>query len=890
MNEHDGILLDRWEATGDSQAFMELVARYQGMVFAVCFRIVRDRTTAEDLVQECFLKFTRSRPTNVHSIGPWLHRMATRSALDHLRSDRRRAVREQIYAADKELTVEAAWNDIEAILDEELNALSDESRAAIVCHYLQGHTQTEVAAILGIPRTTVRSRIEKGLDQLQRRLKARGITVPAAALASMMAANLSHAAPPGLANAMGKAVLRGQFKPQKPVRKHHRKLMSAAFAAVIALVTWIGVQSAGLNLFAPSASNVVQQPVVALSPDPPTLDDPVEIAQITEPIAPSARPVAEPAAVAEAPPEPTTIRVKCVDEAGQPISGARVYVYQSLDLGTGLIWGREREHIQQADGPLLSDGEGFVNFRAFKGAEDRTPSRVAYAIVPDKYVGIWEAAYRPVGELTEQERELLMVPSKRVSGRVLAPEGYDLGAVRVETLYVSLPPRGRLIGNTFGVAHIQDEELFPGLFGIAVDATGQFEVANIPADGRFAIRGQATGLGERQVSFMDVKQAQFVELNLEPEGAIEGTVRFAHNLMPVVGRKVYCETHSNKAMSRIQSATTDHLGKYRIEGLSEGAYHLVVGIDADPPTQIARGKGEVNVEAGLVTDQVDFDLEVGVIVTGTMSRKDSGEPVEDVHIGAVSPADSSGTCINQASTGKDGRFEIRLPLGETKLYIAAVPREIAFPEENERAVSLTSANVKPEPVDFALDAEAMDWSTVGKGFIQGRVIDSEGNPAENVLITQGHKRKFGPKEMSTSGKILGRTDPEGGFRIELSTYGTYKITFGGYEWSAHSTEWFGLEKDETKELGDITLYQYTAELSIKMLDDEGNPVPDVHYAVSAPDYYQPFDRHASDAEGMIRLKNLPETEISVRYNREGYQGNTWEGFAGESIEIVIPRE
>src|SRR5690606_38526862 len=148
---------------------------------------------------------------------------------------------------------------------------------------------------------------------------------------------------------------------------------------------------------------------------------------------------------------------------------------------------------------------------------------------------------------------------------------------------------------------------------------------------------------------------------------------------------------------------------------------------------------------------------------------DTGEPVEHVHIGAISPAGQSGTCINQASTGKDGRFEIRLPLGETKLYIAAVPKGIAFPEENERVVSLSSGNIKPEPVDFVLDAETMDWSTVGKGFIHGRVVDNEGRPAENVLITQGHKRKFGPKEMSTSGKILGRTDQMGEFRIELST-------------------------------------------------------------------------------------------------------------------------
>jgi len=42
MGEHDGNLLDRWESTGDQDAFMELVVRYQGMVYGTCLRIVKD--------------------------------------------------------------------------------------------------------------------------------------------------------------------------------------------------------------------------------------------------------------------------------------------------------------------------------------------------------------------------------------------------------------------------------------------------------------------------------------------------------------------------------------------------------------------------------------------------------------------------------------------------------------------------------------------------------------------------------------------------------------------------------------------------------------------------------------------------------------------------------
>lgn len=212
MNELDGSLLDRWETTGDNQAFMELVARYQGMVYGVCLRIVRDNAKAEDLVQECFLKLTRSRPKGRDSLGPWLHRVATTTAINEQRSDIRRATREKKYMESRPGHESAGWDDVNEILDAELNALPDACRAVIVSHYLEGHTQVEVADQLGIPRTTVSSRIQKGLGLLERKLKSRGVVVPAVALFGMMATEMSYATPASLAEAMGKAVLRGVFR------------------------------------------------------------------------------------------------------------------------------------------------------------------------------------------------------------------------------------------------------------------------------------------------------------------------------------------------------------------------------------------------------------------------------------------------------------------------------------------------------------------------------------------------------------------------------------------------------------------------------------------------------------------------------------------------------
>jgi RNA polymerase sigma-70 factor (ECF subfamily) len=87
MIEQDAYLLDRWNSHGDSQSFMEIVARYQGMVYAVCLRILRDHGKAEDLVQECFFKLTRTRPKSVDALGPWLHRVAINQSLNRLRTN-----------------------------------------------------------------------------------------------------------------------------------------------------------------------------------------------------------------------------------------------------------------------------------------------------------------------------------------------------------------------------------------------------------------------------------------------------------------------------------------------------------------------------------------------------------------------------------------------------------------------------------------------------------------------------------------------------------------------------------------------------------------------------------------------------------------------------------
>ncbi|MDB5291172.1 MAG: sigE 24 [Phycisphaerales bacterium] len=213
-SDTDLVLLRRFAEKGDPAAFSEIVRRYAGMVFSVSRRILNDRARAEEVSQETFYRLM-TRPQSVsQSLGGWLHKAATRLAVDEQRSDFARRRREtQVAEEMREVTppddAGPRWADVSPHVDEALAALPDDERELLIRHFLRGEAQADLAAEAGTSAATLSRRMKSAVDLLRRELRRRGVNVAPALLPVLFARHAIEAAPHALLTELGKMAMVG---------------------------------------------------------------------------------------------------------------------------------------------------------------------------------------------------------------------------------------------------------------------------------------------------------------------------------------------------------------------------------------------------------------------------------------------------------------------------------------------------------------------------------------------------------------------------------------------------------------------------------------------------------------------------------------------------------
>ena len=201
-NASDLELLARYNRHHAEDAFATLVRRHVDLVHSAALRQVRSPELAEEVTQTTFTKLARLAPQLATDtiLTAWLYQVTRREAIDVVRREARRQLREQIATELNTMNATTAdWAHIEPILDEAMAELDETDRAAVLLRYFENKSLREVGATLGTSDDAAQKRVSRAVERLREFFAKRGITVGTSGLAVVISANAVQAAPVGLA-------------------------------------------------------------------------------------------------------------------------------------------------------------------------------------------------------------------------------------------------------------------------------------------------------------------------------------------------------------------------------------------------------------------------------------------------------------------------------------------------------------------------------------------------------------------------------------------------------------------------------------------------------------------------------------------------------------------
>jgi RNA polymerase sigma-70 factor (ECF subfamily) len=187
MSERDAdqVLVERAQR-GDGRAFDVLVLKYQQRVAALIGRYLRDSAEVMDVTQEAFLKAYRALPgfRGESAFYTWIYRIAINTVKNYMVAQGRRPPGEDVEAEvaeqmdmggrlreqatpERELLTDEIAANVQAALD----GLPEDLRTAIVLRELEGMSYEEIATAMSCPIGTVRSRIFRAREAIDKRLR-----------------------------------------------------------------------------------------------------------------------------------------------------------------------------------------------------------------------------------------------------------------------------------------------------------------------------------------------------------------------------------------------------------------------------------------------------------------------------------------------------------------------------------------------------------------------------------------------------------------------------------------------------------------------------------------------------------------------------------------------
>jgi RNA polymerase sigma factor (sigma-70 family) len=714
------------------------------MVLRVCRRVLHHEQDAEDAFQATFLVLAQNTRSirKRDALAEWLHGVAYRTSMKAKRSAARRRNHEgRLRTLTGTQATSPTWDDVQAVLDEEIQRLPEMFRKAFVLCVLEGKSAQAAAAELGIKEGTVWSRLTRARRRLQQQLARRGIELSALLAALSVAESAGQA---GVSASLASAALRtgllvaagGTAAGVIPERvltlaagvTRAMFLTKATFAAAILMM---------LSLFAGSAGLITQK-VLADKPTPgktatlPTerkTDVPANEEQSQQPQTDAAT-------------ELLTVNGRVFDPAGNPVAGACLHSFHGLKDHPSLEHSAAIQH-----GTTSGDGRFAVKLPRNQLQPGHFVTLIAAA---DGFGLDWiELSGKDEG----RDVTLRLVKDTPIRGRIVAADGK--------------PIRG-IAFNVTGVSAADDDDQFlkalqddwrvgltrnlywpknDVLQSARSDNDGRFEIKGVGANRWVVIemikdtiaRTRLVAVTHKGLDLKAINEAvarnrrgslpvygPAFEHTAEPGRVVEGTVREAGTGRPVAGVIVTAEHHalSNRPV-------TDARGHYRFAGLLRShEYKLSFAPPADAPligrsALIRDGDGLLDPVPG------DVELQRGVVITGRVFDQVTGKGVlTRLHFHALPGNNFANTASEGFTlvtmTDDDGRFRlVSIPgsgvlAGETVIrrtgnnaqvsaYLGSIYKPGKFGADDRKRVKIIEA-AKDSPVFviaggiFGLDA------------------------------------------------------------------------------------------------------------------------------------------------------------------------------------------
>jgi RNA polymerase sigma-70 factor (ECF subfamily) len=175
-----------WALDGAETGYRELLRRYERPVYALIYRMVRDRELAEDLTQETFVKvlnaLDRYRPE--YKFSSWIFKIANNAAIDQLRRkeldtlsleggpdattpDRIEATTLQVGSDGESPLEELEARELGTAIERAVAQLRPEYQSCIIMRHVEGRPYDEIADILDLPLGTVKTYIHRARAELR---------------------------------------------------------------------------------------------------------------------------------------------------------------------------------------------------------------------------------------------------------------------------------------------------------------------------------------------------------------------------------------------------------------------------------------------------------------------------------------------------------------------------------------------------------------------------------------------------------------------------------------------------------------------------------------------------------------------------------------------------